>query len=306
VSSDAQANKPLKLIGNRESAEICRLLCKSTLRGRSSVELGWKNFAVERRTMLPCEKPELALQHHFLVLWNIRVAEGESAHCRGRFSSYRKYPNTISTRVPGVRPAIRSRFEHEVIVGAFDPHFIVGIEEELDRRPTGSLRPLYGTDAPDLRSLLRLLLKESETGGQCGTLYAESLMIALAVRLLHAARLQTPRKCARSAPLPLRALRRVLERMRADASADLDLATLAAESGYSRAHFLRTFRAATGQTPHRYLLELRLERARALVASRSMPLIAIAELCGFSSHAHLSNAFRSRFGVSPSAYQREL
>jgi AraC family transcriptional regulator len=306
VSTDAQANKPLELIGNRESAEISRLLCQSTLRGRSSVELGWKNFAVERRTMLPCEKPELALQHHFLVLWNIRVAEGESAHCRGRFSSYRKYPNTISTRVPGVRPAIRSRFEHEVIVGAFNPHFIVGIEEELDGRPAGSLRPLYGTDAPDLRSLLRLLLKESETGGQCGTLYAESLMTALAVRLLHVARLHTPRKSARSAPLPLRALRRVLERMRADASANLDLATLAAESGYSRAHFLRTFRAATGQTPHRYLLELRLERARALVASRSMPLIAIAELCGFSSHAHLSNAFRSRFGVSPSVYQRDL
>jgi AraC family transcriptional regulator len=212
--------------------------------------------------MLPCEKPELDLQHHFLVLWDIRVAEGESAHSRGRFSSYRKLPNTISTRVPGVRPAVRSRFEHEVIVGAFHSHFIVGIEEELDRRPAGSLRQLEGTDAPDLRSLLRLLLKESETGGPCGTLYAESLMTALA--------------------------------------------TLAAESGYSRAHFLRTFRAATGQTPHRYLLELRLQRARALVASRSMPLIAIAELCGFSSHAHLSNAFRSRFGVSPSAYQRAL
>jgi AraC family transcriptional regulator len=306
VSSDAQANKPLELIGNRESAEIYRLLCKSTLRGPSSVELGWKNFAVERRTMLPCEKPEVNLQHYFLVLWDKRVAEGESAHCRGRFSSYRKYPNTITTRVPGVRPATRSRFEHEVIVGAFHPHFIVGIEEELDRRPGGSLRPLSGTAAPDLRSLLRLLLKESETGGPSGTLYAESLMTALATRLLHAARLQNPSESARSAPLPPRALRRVLERMRADVSANLDLATLAAETGYSRAHFLRMFREATGQTPHRYLLELRLEKARALVASRSMPLIAIAELCGFSTHAHLSNAFRSRFGVSPSAYRREL
>jgi AraC family transcriptional regulator len=306
LSSDAQANEPLELIGNRESAEICRLLCRSTLRGPSSVELGWKNFAVERRMMLPCEKPEVNLQHYFLLLWDRRVAEGERAHRRGRFSSYRKYPNTISTLVPGVRPATRSRFEHEVIVGVFDPHFIVGIEEELDRRPGGSLHSLCGTAAPDLRNLLRLLLKESEAGGTCGTLYPESLMTALASRLLHAARLQKPRESARSAALPPRALRRVLERMRADISANLDLATLAAETGYSRAHFLRMFREATGQTPHRYLLELRLEKARALVASRSMPLIAIAELCGFSTHAHLSNAFRSRFGVSPSAYRREL
>jgi AraC family transcriptional regulator len=105
--------------------------------------------------------------------------------------------------------------------------------------------------------------------------------------------------------LPPRALRRVLERMRADLSANLDLATLAAETGYSRAHFLRMFREATGKTPHRYLLELRLEEARALVTGGAMPLIAVAELCGFSSHAHLSTVFRARFGVSPSAYRRE-
>jgi hypothetical protein len=43
------------LIANRESTEISRLLSKSTLRGRSSVELGWKNFVIERRTILPGE-----------------------------------------------------------------------------------------------------------------------------------------------------------------------------------------------------------------------------------------------------------
>ena len=62
---------------------------------------------------------------------------------------------------------------------------------------------------------------------------------------------------------------------------NLDLATLATESGYSRAQFLRMFRAATGQTPHRYLLELRLEKTRVLIASR-MPLVDIAAACGFS------------------------
>jgi AraC family transcriptional regulator len=256
--------------------------------------------------MLPCEKPEAKLQYHFLILWDVRVAEGESAYRSSRFAPYKKYPNTITTCLPGIRPAVRSRFEHEVIVGALDPHFIVGIEKELDKRPGGSPRQLYGTDAPDLRNLLRLLLKESETGGQYGSLYAESLIAALATRLLYAVRAQIPRTSARSSPLPPRALRRVLERMRADVSANLDLATLAAESGYSRAHFLRSFRAATGQTPHRYLIELRLEKARTLVASKSVSLIDIAAACGFSSHAHLTTAFRSRFGVAPSAYRRGL
>src|SRR5258708_39396007 len=41
--------------------------------------------------------------------------------------------------------------------------------------PPAYVPTLYGTDVPDLRNLLLLLVKESETGGQCGTLYAESL-----------------------------------------------------------------------------------------------------------------------------------
>ena len=77
-----------------------------------------------------------------------------------------------------------------MIVGALHPDFILWIEEELDNCPSGTFQQLYGTNDPDLRNLLFLLLKESETGGRYGTLYAESLMAALATRLLYAARLK--------------------------------------------------------------------------------------------------------------------
>jgi AraC family transcriptional regulator len=307
LSDDEELNEPLVVTpAKRQSPEITSLLGSSTLLSPSSVDLGWNNFAVERRTILPCENPEIELRHYFLILWDVRVAEGESAYRSGHFSPYKKYPNTITTCLPGIRPAARSRVDHEVIVGALHPDFILGIEEELDKRPTGGPRPLYGADAPDLRNLLRLLLKESEMGGPFGTLYADSLMAALATRLLYAVRSEKASASTGISPLPPRPLRRVLDRMRADLSGNLDLATLAAETGYSRAHFRRTFRAATGQTPHRYLLNLRLENARALLAGRAMPLIDIAAECGFSSHAHLTAAFRSRFGVSPSAYRRDL
>jgi AraC family transcriptional regulator len=288
-----------------KSTEISTFLGHSTLRRPSSIELGWKNFVIERRTTLPCEKPGVELHNHFLILWDVHVAEGEIAYPDGRFSPYKKYPNTITTRHE-FRPTIRSRSNHEVIVGALRADFIRGIEEELDKPPSGTFHELYGTDDPELRNLLLLLVKESEAGGRCGTLYTESLIVALATRLLYAARLQTLPANAGVSPLPPRLLRRVLERMQADLSANIDLAALASESGYSRAHFLRTFRAATGQTPHRYLLEMRLAKAQALIAGRSIPLIDIALACGFSSHAHLTTAFRSRFGLSPSAYRRGL
>jgi AraC family transcriptional regulator len=180
LSSDEQPNARVHVIAKRESTEINAFLGDSVLRQPSSIELEWNNFVVERRTSLPYEEPELILRHHFLILWDVHVAEGESAYRGGRFSPYKKYPNTISTCHPGIRPAVRSRFKHEVIVGALHPDFIRGIEEELDKRPSGTLHGLYGTDDPDLRNLLLLLVKESETGGRCGTLYAESLIAALA------------------------------------------------------------------------------------------------------------------------------
>jgi len=101
-----------------------------------------------------------------------------------------------------------------------------------------------------------------------------------------------------------RLLQRVLDRMKADLATDLDLSTLAAESGYSRSHFLRTFRAAMGCSPHQWLTMLRVEQARTILRGNSSSLIDIALDCGFSSHAHFSNTFRKIVGVTPSEYRR--
>ena len=114
-------------------------------------------------------------------------------------------------------------------------------------------------------------------------------------------KLMNPGVCGR---LQSRLLQRVLDRMKADLAADLHLNTLAAESGYSRSHFLRTFRAVMGCSPHRWLTRLRVEQAKTILREQSISLIDIALACGFSSHAHFSNTFRQIVGVTPSDYRR--
>ena len=114
---------------------------------------------------------------------------------------------------------------------------------------------------------------------------------------------QVPR-AAHCGKLQKRLLQRVLDRMKADLAKDLDLNTLAAESGYSRSHFLRTFRAVMGYSPHQWLTRLRVEQAKTALRENSISLIDIALDCGFSSHAHFSNTFRQIVGVTPSEYRR--
>ncbi len=114
---------------------------------------------------------------------------------------------------------------------------------------------------------------------------------------------QVPRR-SQCGKLQKRLLQRVLDRMKTDLDTDLDLNTLAAESGYSRSHFLRTFRAAMGCSPHQCLTKLRVEQAKTMLRERYMSLIEIAMACGFSSHAHFSNTFRQIVGLTPSEYRR--
>jgi AraC family transcriptional regulator len=96
----------------------------------------------------------------------------------------------------------------------------------------------------------------------------------------------------------------VLNRMNAEFDQDLSLGELAAASGFSRAHFLRMFRAATGKTPHRYLQDVRLDHARRQLQSNAESIAEIAVACGFSSHSHLTRLFQERFGITPSLLRK--
>jgi AraC family transcriptional regulator len=289
------------------SADISALLGDSLLISPSSVPLGWDGLAVERHMVQPVELSELPIDQHFLLLWDEHIpAVGEMERKPGTFVSYKKLPNTITTCPPEVRPAYRSATEHKIAVCAITQRFLDQVETELDKRPSGSVHQLYGSEDTVLRNLILLLTKEAEAGGPSGRVYAESLSTALATRLLFAGRSLPQPRAAAASPLPRRILRRVLDRMETELDSDMTLTLLAAESGYSRTHFYRMFMAATGQTPHRYLLELRLKKAESLLADPSLSLIDIAFACGFSSHAHFSTAFRSRFGFSPSAFRRNL
>lgn len=101
----------------------------------------------------------------------------------------------------------------------------------------------------------------------------------------------------------LRRARDLMDRRYAD---PLDLDALAAEAGYSRAHFARSFHAAFGETPHSYLSRRRIERAKQLLASANLTVTEVCYLVGFSSLGSFSSRFTELVGRSPSAYQHVI
>jgi AraC-like DNA-binding protein len=84
----------------------------------------------------------------------------------------------------------------------------------------------------------------------------------------------------------------------------LDVPTLARIAHVSEAHFIRTFRATFGETPHRYLQRRRVERAMFLLCESDRSVTEICLDVGFTSLGTFSRTFRAIVGESPSAYRR--
>jgi AraC family transcriptional regulator len=82
------------------------------------------------------------------------------------------------------------------------------------------------------------------------------------------------------------------------------LRTLAVMAGLSRFHFLRRFRAATGASPHQYLIGLRLRAAAEQLRSTTEPVTSIALDVGFNDLSHFNLLFRRSFGVAPRQWRR--
>lgn len=81
-------------------------------------------------------------------------------------------------------------------------------------------------------------------------------------------------------------------------------ASVASQLGLSNSHFRYLFKEATGQPFHKYLIALRLEKARRLLADQELAVSAVAKAVGFTGLSHFSRAFAARFSVSPTHVRR--
>lgn len=101
-----------------------------------------------------------------------------------------------------------------------------------------------------------------------------------------------------------RRLLRARDTMDRDYAKPLDVAALARVAHVSPVHFIRTFRATFGETPHRYLQRRRVERAMFLLRSGDRSVTDICLEVGFTSLGTFSRTFRDIVGESPTTYRR--
>jgi AraC family transcriptional regulator len=205
-----------------------------------------------------------------------------------------------ATRLSGDMP--------EVLHVFLPPHSFLGPMIEThpnfraqDLRYRGDLR--NDTIERLTREIILELCEETSSGGLKMDALAVELVGVLAIEHAEVSASRPPVALAKGG-LDRRRLDRVLNYIEAHLDDDIAVADLAQTACVSLFHFVRCFDLAMGRTPHAYLSERRLDRAKQLLAYSDTSLVDISFTCRFSGQTNFTKAFKRAVGMSPGRYRQ--
>lgn len=275
----------------------------------SSRDLGWESIIVEefRQPLGTIESGFwqehtlcLSLTNCFNHIWRVSDNRGyRGLYTKGDFTlipaeligSYRAYGDDhyLQLRIP---PSFLKQVAGETI--NTDPDRLEIVTEFRDRHP----------QIEQLAMMLRAELYRGKDG--VGQLYVESLANALVVNLLRDYSSTKPQIRVYEGGLSDRALLKAIEYINEHLNRSIKTQDLAEYIGISQFHFSRLFKKSTGISPHQYVMQQRIERAKQLLTTADLAIADIALNCGFNSQSHLGKYFRQVTGMTPRNYRQSL
>lgn len=173
----------------------------------------------------------------------------------------------------------------------FEPAVVGALAHDLSEQKDDTLEfkaPVFA-DPVVARRLFLMLFRRLAKGGDISDIACEAALLDLLSRLS----VRTARPSVKDTPI-----RRAKDFIDDHPERRIGLDALARLSGTSKFQFLRAFTRATGLTPHAYVVQARLKRARRLIAAGE-PLAAVAVRCGFADQSHLTRVFARSYGFTP-------
>ena len=159
---------------------------------------------------------------------------------------------------------------------------------------------------PTILHVAQLFKSEIKNGGLAEQLYTESLRNLLAVHLLRNYSGAVVKPKVEEGSLDVLKLNQVKDFIEERLAFDLSIADMAAVVHMSQFHFARAFKTATGQPPHRYLTQRRMEQAKVLLSVTRLPVTEVAYRVGFYNTSHFTSQFRKATGTTPKGYRESF
>lgn len=173
--------------------------------------------------------------------------------------------------------------------------------EATGKRDT--IKKLECSPSPQLQQTIALFESEVENLNGYYSLMIQSICMHLAMQLIRCTENDAigPKKYAQENNYVSKAI----DYMQAYYNAGISINDICREINLSPFYFIRLFKARTGKTPYKYLLEIRLQHAEALLKRGGYSVEEVARLCGFVNSGHFSALFRRSMGITPSEYMKK-
>jgi AraC family transcriptional regulator len=222
---------------------------------------------------------------------------------RGQTRRFISQPSTICLLPRGSMHEVNWIQEAQHVVLALKPCLLSNALEETVQESNIELREHWDLNDRHISTLLMAMRADLEDGSPAGPLYGDSLANSLALYLLKRYSNVTPRLEPYRGGLSRSKLNRVLEYVNANLSDKLELGVLAKVAGVNLYHFARSFKQSTGETPYKYVLRRRIEKAKEFLVHSQLSVIETSARTGFVDQSHFSKVFRRLVGVAPSEYR---
>jgi AraC family transcriptional regulator len=268
----------------------------------SSFNMGWENIHFEYHCQPPFQTPPHYFDQHVITIQSAprpiqfeRSLEGAS--WKGTFNEGSSFivPEHVEhtahtfTKTEFIVLSLQSSQVNPVAHESIDPDYI-----EIIPRLQENFDPLiYGIGLGFKR--------EIESNGMYGNLYVDLLTTTLSVHLLHqySTRRIVLKEYANG--LSKYKLRQVIDYINSRMADNLSLAELAGIVGISQYYFSRLFKQSMNLTPHQYIIQRRVERAKQLLRRGDRNIADVAHAVGFSDQSHLTYHFKRILGITPGA-----
>jgi len=269
----------------------------------SSRGRGWNAVTVELQAFQDLDVVVQASDHVVAVQLSGNVTLHQIRG--GRTRSRAVGPGNVTVTPVGPPTRWRQSGQSLVVLLRMSPAYlrtVAGDECALDP-DRFEIQGRFATRDARIEDLARRFLAGLELEGADSHLYVDALTCELAIHLLREYTAATVAPAWPMARLSPHKLRRVVLYIDDNLKSELTLAAIAETVALSPGHFAHAFRQATGVAPHRYVLERRVEHAKALLRQSDMPITEIADRVGCSSHSHFSVLFHRITGLTPRQFR---
>ena len=271
----------------------------------ASDDLGWNGVLLRgyRYTGLDVIVPPV---RDFTIVAYSRGATFMERQCEGRWTRTHCAPGDVSLLTRSQRSHWHWTEEIDVSHVYLSENLVSGVCAEVTNRCLADVRlhDVLKSHDPIVSAAVAAITGEARQQALGSALYVEAVATQLAVRLLRNYAEMTFREPSGKGRLSPAQIRRLTEYIDSRLHEQLNLETLAAVAGVGVWTFTRHFRESFDRTPHAYVIERRVDRARRLLAQSSLPIKEIASVCGFADQAHMTRIFQMQLHTTPAALRR--